>query len=500
MKMPFLGLLSFVVALFYTIYAICYAIYNLYLHPLHEFPGPKLWIAFPILRQIAGIRGRLDESIRALHETHGPVVRISSDELSFITAQAWKDIYGHGHKQYPKWQSMPNPEASIISANDSNHARFRKALSHAFSERALRDQEPLMNTYIDLMIEKMKDVASSGQKTDMVKWYNLTTFDMIGDLAFGASFDGLKNTEYHSWVAMIFGAVKFIPYFRMASEYPIIMTIVMPLMSLMPKSVAKSVKRNIEYSTNTAMERANNEAMNGRGDFMDSMLKHRGEQEKGGLTDQELVSNAFILIIAGSETTATLLSGVTYWLLQTPKALRKATEEVRAAFENESDINFTNASARLQYMLACLGEGLRMYPPIPSGLHRIVPAGETAQISGYQIPGKTKVAVHQSAAYWSASNFHDPHSFIPERWLPDASKPESPYCNDNRAVLQPFSVGPRNCLGRNLAYNEMRLILARVLWNFDLELCEESQKWNHQKIFLLWEKPALMCRLRVRSD
>jgi cytochrome P450 len=387
-----LSLLCLVASVLYAIYIVCYAIYNLYFHPLHGFPGQKLWIAFPILRHIAAIRGRFDERTRVLHEMHGPVVRTSPDELSFITAQAWKDIYGHGHIQFPKWIAMPNREASIISANDSNHARFRKALSHAFSGKALRDQEPLMNTYIDLVIEKMKDVAS-GQKTDVVKWYNLTTFDMIGDLAFGASFDGLKNNEYHSWVSIIFGSIKIISFFRMANEYPLVMKVVM---SLMPKSLMESTKHNIEFFSNTTMKRINNQAMNGRGDFMDSMLKRRGE--KDGLTDQELIANAFILIIAGSETTATLLSGVTYWLLQTPEALRKVTEEVRVAFKNESDINFINASARLPYMLACLEEGLRRYPPVPSGLQRIVPPGEAVQISGYQIPEKVSAPAFHSIA------------------------------------------------------------------------------------------------------
>jgi cytochrome P450 len=84
--------------------------------------------------------------------------------------------------------------------------------------------------------------------------------------------------------------------------------------------------------------------------------------------------------------------------------------------------------------------------------------------------------------------------------LPTATEdPSSPFYKDNRAVLQPFSVGPRNCIGRNLAYNEMRLILARVLWNFDLELCEESSGWNEQKSFVLWEKPPLWCKLSLRK-
>lgn len=84
-----------------------------------------------------------------------------------------------------------------------------------------------------------------------------------------------------------------------------------------------------------------------------------------------------------------------------------------------------------------------------------------------------------SAAYWSPRNFYDPAKFHPERWLSESTDdPSSPFYNDNRAVFQPFGTGPRGCIGRNLAYKEMWLILARVLWNFDIELCEESGHWN----------------------
>ena len=69
----------------------------------------------------------------------------------------------------------------------------------------------------------------------------------------------------------------------------------------------------------------------------------------------------------------------------------------------------------------------------------------------------------------------------------------------DRAVLQPFAVGPRNCIGRHLAMAEMRLILARMLWNFDFELCPESEGWIEQKIKLLWVKPPLMCKVTLRE-
>jgi cytochrome P450 len=96
------------------------------------------------------------------------------------------------------------------------------------------------------------------------------------------------------------------------------------------------------------------------------------------------VGNSEILIIGGSETTATLLSGVTYLLLMNPQALKKVVGEVHSTFSNEDEINI-NSVSKLTYMLACLDETLRMYPPVPTGLPRIVPKGG-ASIIGKFVP------------------------------------------------------------------------------------------------------------------
>ena len=101
--------------------------------------------------------------------------------------------------------------------------------------------------------------------------------------------------------------------------------------------------------------------------------------------------------------------------------------------------------------------------------------------------------MHQWASYRSTINFHRPDEFLPERWLKDG--PEE-FANDNKAAFNPFSFGPRNCLGRNLAYHEARLLLTKTLWNFDIELVDPQSRWNDQKIFFLWDKPALMVNLK----
>ena len=126
---------------------------------------------------------------------------------------------------------------------------------------------------------------------------------------------------------------------------------------------------------------------------------------------------------------------------------------------------------------------------------------------------QTRVGVAHNSAYRSALNFKNPDSFEPERWLPNTG-----YDDDQKEAMQPFSVGPRNCLGkkyahshktipfvrieantkppRSLAYHEMRAILATVLWHFDFELCPESEDWSNQKVYTVWEKKDLFVKLK----
>ncbi|XPS71818.1 hypothetical protein M3J09_003995 [Ascochyta lentis] len=96
----------------------------------------------------------------------------------------------------------------------------------------------------------------------------------------------------------------------------------------------------------------------------------------------------------------------------------------------------------------------------------------------------------------SPLNFADPERFVPERFLLEGKEK---YGSDRRDALNPFSAGPRNCIGKNLAYNEMRLMLASVFFHFDLELCDSSSDWLHQETHILWDKRPLMIKLKSRD-
>ncbi|KAL1601683.1 hypothetical protein SLS60_006598 [Paraconiothyrium brasiliense] len=490
-----LTLLAFVVAV-QIIQAVARAIYNVYFHPLSKYPGPKLWAAFEVSRTIERVRGRLDFAIVEEHRKHGEVVRVGVDELSFIHPSAWKDIYGHGHAELPKYfpPKTINPN-QIIAAKSGDHFRMRRAFLPAFSEKALAQQEKLIRVYIDLLVERLSECAQSGEPANMTKWYNLTTFDLIADLTFGKSLGGLESGESNQWTKKIETMLKLMPTLMLLTSFPLLATI---LNFLFGRKMEEARHKHFEYAASLATGRLQGKEQADRGDFMDYILRSRGEAHQ--VTDEELVHNSDLFMLAGSETTATLLLGVTYYLLKNPEVYKKATDEVRSVFENPEDITFKEATQRLPYMMACLSEALRVFPSVPLALFRITNPGQMTPIAGHMIPPGTRVGVHQLSAFHSPLNFHDPDAFHPERWLPEVhTDPSSPFHNDRREVHKPFSFGPRDCIGRNLAFHEMRLILAMVLWNFDLKLDAGMEQWHLQKIFGIWSKPPLRVRLSKRT-
>ncbi|KAJ3961392.1 hypothetical protein N0V92_001887 [Colletotrichum tropicale] len=209
----------------------------------------------------------------------------------------------------------------------------------------------------------------------------------------------------------------------------------------------------------------------------------------GKMSLAQLEGNSQILIAAGSETTATHMSGLVWLLTKNPRALEKLSTEIRTAFSHPDEITFTRVN-NCKYLLACIEEGLRVYPPSPQPHHRIVPPGG-ATVDGEFLPEGVSVSIPIYAASKSPINWVRPDEFIPERWLGE----DSEFDSDQRDASQPFQLGPRACIGRNLAYAEIKLIIARLVWQYDVENATEGDWMGDQKVFMVWEKMPLWVKL-----
>jgi len=211
------------------------------------------------------------------------------------------------------------------------------------------------------------------------------------------------------------------------------------------------------------------------------------------IDEQEHRGLAFFFMVAGTETTASALSAMTYFLLTNPEYKKKLLEEIRPTIRTFDDVTL-NKLGQLKYLNAIISESLRLYPPVPIALPRRSPR-QGGHVDGQYIPGDVICSVPHFSAGHNPDHFLEPDSFRPERWLGDPK-----YKNDHLSAVEPFHVGPRNCVGKNLAWHEMRLFFVATFAFFDLELAVESKNWlADNQVFTVWQKPPLWCRVRPAS-
>ncbi|CCF36308.1 cytochrome P450 monooxygenase [Colletotrichum higginsianum] len=474
-----------------VVYAAWSIIYNLYFSPLSRIPGPKLWAVSKIPNSLMRASGHSVQKVLDLHKKYGSIVRLAPDEVSFVDPGAWNDTMGHrksGQQEngkHPVFYGLSGD--AVIGADREKHGRLRRLLSHGFSAQSMIDQQPLIRQYVDKLIQRLHEKCGAGATpVDMEAWYNYTTFDIIGDLTFGEPFGCLNNSGYHPWVALIASTMKHSAnLYALRRVFPRLESLVSRMLTM---TMSGSLAQHMEV-TRTKMQKRLDLGMY-RPDFTEAMIRRQGTEK---LTFSELQDNASLLMIAGSETTATVLTGVTYYLLKNPEILAKLTEEVSTSYTSEDEIDLVSVQ-KLTYMLAVLNETLRIYPPIPTAQPRVVPSGGSVVCEKF-LPAGTTVGLWFWPIHHYPGNFSMPDDFIPERWMGDER-----FVDDRTDAFQPFSFGSRNCIGRNLAYAEMRMILARIVWNFDLRPTNESLTWmERNEAFNLWEKPALNVHLTPRK-
>lgn len=277
----------------------------------------------------------------------------------------------------------------------------------------------------------------------------------MGDLSFDEGLNMLEDGDYSPWVKTIFAGIKFGTWIRAAKLLSPLTNWLMEERLMKSETVRAKQVEHWKYSTERVDRRLAREP--DRPDLWTRILEKSRGMEEGkagggrgeGMTLQEHYSNASVFMIAGTETTATALSGVTYYLLRNPSAMEKLKKEIRTSFSSFADLHLEKL-AQQKYLMAVLTEGLRIYPPVPIALPRIVPAGG-AVIGGYFVPKGTAVGVHHYAQYMSEQHFRTPRTFHPERWL--GGEEGRAFAGDHLDALEPFSVGPRNCLGKSKSFH-----------------------------------------------
>ena len=177
-----------------------------------------------------------------------------------------------------------------------------------------------------------------------------------------------------------------------------------------------------------------------------------------------LTDEGAILLIAGSETPAKVLSLILFHLISTPRAMQRLQTEIDGATGCAVNALGLTQLAQLPYQTAVIKEGLRLYS---TRSQRIAPA-ETLQYDDWTIPAGTPLSSMSYFVHYNADICPEPMMFRPERWLVAGTERLDRY-------LVAFGRGTRSCVGTNLGMAELCLVLAAVAGRFEMKLFETDR-------------------------
>lgn len=412
-----------------------------------------------------------------------------------------------------------NGADSLFTAEGDSHKRIRRVFIGAFSDKALREQSATIERYASLFIERIRVKLGTDSRTtiNIQPIIGEIAFDTISDLTWGEEAHITQKSREDDWNMRLFQHAQFSTIRNCLSRFSPAHKI---LHYVFLRATSKQRIANTRLTTERIKRRlALNET---RPDFMAPIIGKISNDPRKGISLNEVLTNGLAVIIANSQLVSIAISAAIFLLLKSPEPHNHLLKELKdAGFENESQIT-VQSTRSLTYLQAVINEALRIHHPTPINLPRVVPDGGMV-IAGHFVPGHSIVGVNLHNIHTTTENFCKPLEFHPERFLDSQDKRyKSEFQEDCLEAFNPFSRGPRNCIGYkyvkicNVRYRvtladnippptsvflaQSRVSLARLFWTFSLELGDCcSLSWLEQKGWLVYEPKALPVRLSSNS-
>ncbi|KAF9460031.1 cytochrome P450 monooxygenase [Collybia nuda] len=497
-------------------------------HGIRLYPGPFFAKFTDAWLGIVSKNGHRSEVVHAMHQKYGPFVRIAPNHVSIAEPDALGIIYAHGNGALKSrfYDAFVSIRRGVFNTRDRNeHARKRKIVSHIFSQKSVVEFEPQIRLYVNLLIKQWDRLFAAALKgesgtegegwngadgrlwLDCLPWVNYLAFDIVGDLAFGEPFGMIEAAKDMAVVPkkqedamQLYGTGAKIPAVEIPAvkilngrgEYSMSMGVLpgwwRPIVRQFPwyKRGQADVKTLAGIAIMAVSKRL--ATPTDRVDLL-SKLKDSRDGDGNPMSREELTAEALTLLIAGSDTTSNSTCAIIYHLAHNPHVQARLHKELDEQLGTEDETIATIEQVkRLPYLDACINEALRIHSTSSLGLPRVVPEGGLT-VLGQFFPEGTVLSVpsysiHRDTTIWG----EDVEAYRPERWF-----------ERDQAGIQktfnPFSMGPRACVGRNLAFLELQIICASLLRRYEYVLENPDHPLQTREGFL--RKP-LGCRVGIK--
>ncbi|KAK4203159.1 putative cytochrome P450 E-class, group I [Triangularia verruculosa] len=455
-----------------------------YVH-LRHIPGPleatlsKSWLFRKILS------ARITDELANVNNKYGPLARVGPNWLICSDVNEIRRLWSvHSGWRRDVWYNgfrFDPANDNILTASENKvHHRIRTNVLPGYNAKGITTQENVIDAQVEKLLGLIEKKYVSSKETgirsmDMARTFLYFTQDATSALGFTTPFGYLDvDEDFNNTISTLEGML---PTVTTAGLFPVVI-------QLMNNSLVKSFLPKPHDN-------------NGMGkllglikDRVDARYENKAKGEdmlqrfvESKLSRQEVEAETLIMLFGGTDTTATALRMTVFYLSTTPSAYKALQSEIDNAIESGKVTRpvISDAEAlELDYLDAVIKEGLRMWPPI-SGL-QLKCSDKDDVVCGYKVPAGTAVGISEFSVMRDQTVFgRDAEQFNPSRWLEEKDPGRLKEMEMTQGLV--FASGTRwECLGKRLAYTELRKVLFELFWRYDFAMTDPAKPfeyWNY---------------------
>ncbi|KAK8132050.1 hypothetical protein PG999_000223 [Apiospora kogelbergensis] len=450
---------------------------------------------------------------RRLYEAHqakGPIIRVAPDWLSFGTAAAVKDIYGHKsplakNEVYAALQGEGQHLANMT--DKAFHSRRRHLVAASYAPKNIEAWQPKTADLARVLVANLDDLCTAplpkGQlpaprdlKFDGCLWglifgcegvCQIGMSTKLGFIQQGSDLFELRNPDgstqkinliqtlhgYYGPVATLVWDTKNFEKLKFVA-------------GLFSKWYSKGWEHGVEWRRFLTQLVQDREERFHAGEELDDLFqpmlvdRRTGERPEVSLTDR--IAEMDQMFAGAIDGTGSSMVNTLYYIIKHPEVYKRVRAEIDAALSPDDVIAPWDKVKTLPFLKACIDEAGRLAPGVAGDLPRKTPPGKDYMVAGVPVPGNTNVSISAYTAQRDPDIFPDPHTFKPERWLIKGEDQLKRMLD----VYLVFTMGSRMCMGKSVTVLLQSTYLATLLHRYDFALAHPDWELPKIEFFNMW--------------